>query len=93
MKDGRWLNILGNGELVNIACGDGHPAEIMDTSFALQALSGKYVVKNYNKLAKTTHYVPNEIDQEVAQLNLKGCGVLIDQLLPFQRENFGDGVN
>ena len=85
MSDGRWLNLLGGGDLVNIACADGHPAEIMDTSFALQALSGKYIVQNHSTLNKDVHRVPDEIDEEVARLKLKGSGVSIDELLPQQK--------
>ena len=84
---------LGGGDLVNIACADGHPAEIMDTSFALQALSGKYVVQNRTVLSKDVHRVPDEIDEEVARLKLKGSGVSIDELLPQQKaylENWED---
>ncbi len=51
MRDGRWLNLLGGGNIVNIACGDGHPAEIMDMSFALQALAARYVVEQAGSLA------------------------------------------
>ena len=85
MADGRWLNLLGGGDLVNIACADGHPAEIMDTSFAVQALSGKYVVQNRAALRKDVYHVPDEIDEEVARLKLKGSGVSIDELLPQQK--------
>ena len=85
MADGRWLNLLGGGDLVNIACADGHPAEIMDTSFALQVLSGKYVVQNRAALRKDVYHVPDEIDEEVARLKLKGSGVSIDELLPQQK--------
>ena len=85
MADGRWLNLLGDGDLVNIACADGHPAEIMDTSFALQALSGKYVALHHEDLHKDVYRVPDEIDEEVARLKLKGSGVSIDELLPEQK--------
>ena len=85
MKDGRWLNMLGNGDIVNITCADGHPAEIMDTSFALQALSGKYVALNHANLSNDVHNVPEEIDHEVARLKLKGSGVTIDEFLPEQK--------
>jgi len=93
MPNGRWLNLLGGGDLVNIACADGHPAEIMDTSFALQALSVKYVAQNHTVLDKSVHRVPEEIDKEVARLKLKGSGVFIDELLPEQKaylENWED---
>ncbi|MBC8258369.1 MAG: adenosylhomocysteinase [SAR324 cluster bacterium] len=84
LEDGRWLNLLGDGDLVNIACADGHPAEIMDTSFALQALSGKHVALHHTDLSNDVHRVPDEIDEEVARLKLKGSGVSIDELLPEQ---------
>ena len=86
MTDGRWLNLLGDGDLVNITCADGHPAEIMDTSFALQALSGKFVALNHEDLSPDVHRVPDDIDEEVARLKLKGSGVCIDELLPEQIE-------
>ena len=86
LADGRWLNLLGEGDLVNIACADGHPAEIMDTSFALQALSVLYVVQNHGQLDKDVHRVPDEIDEEIARLKLKGSGVSIDELLPEQQK-------
>ena len=85
LSDGRWINLLGEGDLVNIACSDGHPAEIMDTSFALQALSAKYLVMNYENLIKGVHSVPDEIDQEVARLKLEVSGICIDELLPDQK--------
>jgi len=88
LADGRWLNLLGEGDLVNIACADGHPVEIMDTSFALQALSGKYVVQNHGQLDKDVHRVPDEIDEEIARLKLKCSGVSIDELLPEQQKYF-----
>ena len=84
--DGCWLNLLGEGDLVNIACADGHPAEIMDTSFALQALSGRYVVQNHGQLNNDVHRVPDEIDEEIARLKLKCSGVFIDELLPEQEQ-------
>ena len=84
--DGRWLNLLGEGDLVNIACSEGHPAEIMDTSFALQALSAKYLVLNRKKMSKEVHRVPDDIDYEVANLKLKGAGVFIDELMLEQKK-------
>jgi len=86
--DGRWLYLLGEGDLVNIACSDGHPAEIMDTSFAIQALSVKYVVTNRKKLSKGVYRVPDNIDREVASLKLQGAGVFIDELISEQKIYF-----
>ena len=70
--------MLGDGNLVNIACADGHPAEIMDTSFALQALSALHIVQNHLKLESTVHAVPVDIDQKVASLRLAGMVIRID---------------
>jgi adenosylhomocysteinase len=79
LENGHWLNVLGGGNLVNIACGDGHPAEIMDTSFALQALSAEYLSKNFTKLKTDVYTIPKEIDQKVARLRLWGMGIQIDE--------------
>ena len=62
MKDGRKINLLGEGRLVNLACGDGHPIEIMDMSFAIQALSAKYLVENAGSLKEKLIDVPKEVD-------------------------------
>lgn len=80
MKDGRVLNLLAEGRLVNLASGDGHPAEIMDMSFALQALSARYLVKNEGKLEKKVYNVPEEIDRRVASMKLEAMGITIDKL-------------
>lgn len=86
LPDGRWLNILAEGRLVNLAAGDGHPAEIMDMSFALQALSAEFLVKNYSKLGIKVVSVPEEIDQRVAHMKLKAWNVKIDQLTEEQKK-------
>ena len=86
LSNGNWLNLLGGGNIVNIACGDGHPAEIMDTSFALQALSARSVVQQAGKLAVDCHPVPTEIDEQVASLKLKAAGVSIDTLTQEQQD-------
>ncbi len=86
LPDGRWLNLLGGGNIVNISCGDGHPAEIMDMSFALQALAARYVVERAGTLAADCHAVPAAIDEEVARLKLAAAGVAIDTLTRDQRE-------
>jgi adenosylhomocysteinase len=86
LRDGRWLNLLGNGNIVNIACADGHPAEIMDMSFALQALAARYVVERGGALAADCHPVPAAIDEQVARLKLAAAGVAIDTLTADQRE-------
>jgi adenosylhomocysteinase len=86
LEDGRWVNLLGGGHIVNIACADGHPAEIMDMSFALQALAANYVVDQAGSLAAGCHPVPAAIDEHVARLKLAAAGVAIDELTDDQRE-------
>lgn len=86
MEDGRWINVLAEGRLVNLAAGDGHPAEIMDMSFALQTLSAEYMVKNSSKLGNRVVDVPDEIDKRVANMKLKSWGVEIDQLTEEQKK-------
>ena len=80
MADGRKLYLLAEGRLVNLAAGDGHPTEIMDLSFAMQALSTLYVLENYNKLDKNVHKMPLELDMRVAALKLQTMGLSIDYL-------------
>ena len=90
MQDGRWLNLLGNGNIVNIACADGHPAEIMDTSFALQALSARHLVEHANVLEKRCYPVPGIIDERVARIWLKSSGVSYDTLTEDQQQYLSD---
>lgn len=80
LADGRRIYLLAEGRLVNLAAGDGHPAEIMDMSFAVQALSAKYIKENAGKMAKRLHTVPEDIDRRVSYLKLKSLGIEIDQL-------------
>ena len=84
LPDGRTLNLLAEGRLVNLASGNGHPAEIMDTSFAIQALAMEYMAKNGRVLNRQVYEVPNEIDDEVSRIKLAGCGMEIDRLTPEQ---------
>ncbi|HZP91096.1 MAG TPA: adenosylhomocysteinase [Actinomycetota bacterium] len=86
LPDGRRLNLLGEGRLVNLAAGEGHPAAVMDMSFANQALSVEWVVKSGGALAPGVHPVPPDIDAEVARLKLRAMGIEIDELTPEQRE-------
>jgi len=86
MKDGRILNLLAEGRLVNLAAGNGHPAEIMDMSFALQAKCLEYVVRHADELENKVYQVPAEIDSEVARLKLSGMGACIDTLSDSQKE-------
>ena len=85
MPDGRILNLLAEGRLVNLAAGNGHPAEIMDMSFAIQAKGLEYLAKNRGKLENKVYAVPVEIDQEVAMLKLRANGINIDYLSDEQK--------
>ena len=83
LADGRVLHLIAEGRLVNLAAGDGHPAEIMDMSFAIQALSARYIAQHRN-LEKGVHFVPAEIDREVARRKLLAWGVKVDTLTDAQ---------
>jgi adenosylhomocysteinase len=83
-KDGRFIYLLGEGRLINLAAAEGHPASVMDMSFANQALCLEYMVKNKGKLELNVHSVPEEIDKEVARLKLDSMGITIDTLTPEQ---------
>ncbi len=87
LADGRTLNLLAEGRLVNLASGNGHPAEIMDTSFAIQSLSLEYMLKNGANLKKAVYEVPAEIDAEVSRLKLAGAGMRVD-VLTAEQENY-----
>lgn len=89
MQDGRILNLLAEGRLVNLAAGDGHPAEIMDMSFALQALSACHIVTHHSSLKRGVYPVPGEIDQRVAWMKLKALGITLDQLSEEQQAYLG----
>jgi len=80
LPDGRRIHILGEGRLINLASAEGHPASVMDMSFANQALSAEYMVKNYKTLDKKVYSVPEEIDHEIARLKLEAMGITIDKL-------------
>jgi len=86
MKDGRRVNVLAEGRLVNLGAAEGHPASVMDMSFANQALSAKYIFENSKKLEKKVYAVPEEIDRKIAELKLKSMGITIDKLTPVQEE-------
>jgi adenosylhomocysteinase len=85
LADGRRLFLLAEGRLVNLAAAEGHPAAVMDMSFANQALSAEYVVKNHRLLDRRVLVVPREIDDEIARLKLASLGVAIDTLTDEQR--------
>ncbi|MFH1070576.1 MAG: adenosylhomocysteinase [Candidatus Glassbacteria bacterium] len=84
LKNGRKIFVLGEGRLINLAAAEGHPASVMDMSFAVQALTTEYVIKNQGKFEPTVYEVPDSIDNWVAELKLKSMGVGIDRLTPEQ---------
>jgi adenosylhomocysteinase len=86
LADGRKFYLLAEGRLVNLAAGDGHPAEIMDMTFALQAISLKYVNDQYNSIGKKVVNVPYELDEQVAKFKLESLGISIDSLSKEQRD-------
>lgn len=86
LADGRRLYLLAEGRLINLAAAEGHPAAVMDMSFANQALSVEYLVRNASALAKQVFPVPEEIDREIARLKLRSLGVQIDVLTPEQEK-------
>ena len=86
LPNGKHIYVLAEGRLVNLAAGDGHPAEIMDMSFAIQALSAKYLVENEGRLKEKLIDVPRQVDLEVAHRKLNFLGITIDKLTPEQEE-------
>ena len=86
LADGRRLNLLARGRLVNLASGDGHPAEIMDMSFAIQLLSAKYLLEKGRELGNKVINLPVELDNLVAEYKLESLGVRLDALTPEQKE-------
>jgi len=86
MADGRRLNVLGEGRLVNLAAAEGHPSSVMDMSFANQAMSAAYLAKNGTMLENKVYAVPEAIDREVAALKLNAMAIEIDELLPDQKK-------
>ena len=86
LRDGRKINLLGEGRLINLAAAEGHPPSVMDMSFADQALSVEYMVKNHSTLEKKVYRVPEELDKRVARLKLESLGIKIDRLTPEQEE-------
>src|SRR6185503_10210255 len=86
MRDGRKIYLLGEGRLINLAAAEGHPASVMDMSFANQALAAEYLAKNHKTLAKTVFPVPTDLDKRVAKLKLESMGIKIDRLTPEQEE-------
>ncbi len=86
MNDGRVLYLLGEGRLINLAAAEGHPAMVMDMSFANQALSVEYLFREGEKLEKKVYSVPEEIDRQIASLKLQSMGISIDNLTPEQKK-------
>ncbi len=86
MADGRKINLLGEGRLINLAAAEGHPASVMDMSFANQSLSAEFLVKGKVKLEKKVYPVPEEIDREIARLKLESIGAKVDKLTDKQKK-------
>ncbi|HAR96628.1 MAG TPA: adenosylhomocysteinase, partial [Deltaproteobacteria bacterium] len=86
LEDGKKLYLLGEGRLVNLAAAEGHPSEVMDMSFANQALCAEYVWKQGKTLKNKVYSVPQEIDKQVALLKLQTAGIKIDKLTAEQRK-------
>lgn len=86
LRNGNKINLLGEGRLVNLALAEGHPSSVMDMSFANQALSAEYLVKNHKKLENKVYPVPQHLDQEIAKLKLQGMSVSIDKLTKEQEK-------
>jgi len=86
LRSGNKINLLGEGRLVNLAAAEGHPASVMDMSFANQALSCEYIARNYKRLEKKVYSVPEAIDKKIAYLKLRTLGIKIDNLTAKQKE-------
>jgi adenosylhomocysteinase len=86
LKDGRKINLLGEGRLINLASAEGHPSAVMDMSFANQALASEYLVRHKGQMANGVHALPKELDREIALLKLTAMGVSIDTLTPEQEK-------
>jgi adenosylhomocysteinase len=84
MADGRKLHLIGRGMVVNLTAGDGHPVEIMDLTFAVQALCAHHLANNSRTMENRVHLLPNEIDDEVARMKLDAVGMGVDSLTPEQ---------
>lgn len=94
-KNGKKVYLLGDGRLINLVAGQGHPVEIMDMSFSIQVLSAEYLLKNHGKLENRVYEVPRQIDERVARIELKHMGVNIDKLTKEQKDyisGWGEGT-
>jgi adenosylhomocysteinase len=85
-KDGRKINLLGDGRLINLAAAEGHPSSVMDMSFANQALGAEYMVRNFKKLTPNVYTIPEDVDREIARLKLASMGIKIDKLTAEQKK-------
>jgi len=85
-RTGNRVIVLGEGRLINLAAAEGHPASVMDMSFANQALSVEYLIKNKGELKSGVHLLPQEVDTEIASLKLRALGISIDALTAEQVE-------
>ena len=86
LKNGKSIYVLAEGRLVNLVTAEGHPASVMDMSFANQALGMEYIVKNQGKLENKMYTLPHEVDVEIAKIKLESMGIKIDTLTPEQEE-------
>ncbi len=86
LRNGRRIYLLGEGRLINLAAAEGHPSQVMDMSFANQALSAEHMAKNHKKLENKVYPVPRAIDEKIASLKLAGMGITIDKLTPEQKK-------
>jgi adenosylhomocysteinase len=86
LKDGRKIRLLAEGRLINLGAAEGHPAAVMDMSFANQALSAKFIVENHKTLERSVHGVPESIDRDIARLKLDAMGIKIDTLSAEQKK-------
>ena len=87
-KDGRKIYLLAEGRLVNLAAGDGHPAEIMDLSFGVQFFSALHLLHHHQELENQVYLMPDEINTRIAEIKLKSLGIAIDKLTPEQQAYF-----
>ena len=83
---GKRINLLADGRLINLSAAEGHPAMVMDMSFANQALGAEYVVKNHKKLKNQVYVIPEYIDEKIAAIKLKSMGISIDRLTAEQKK-------
>jgi adenosylhomocysteinase len=86
LRDGRKINLLGQGRLINLAAAEGHPASVMDMSFANQALAAEFMVRHGKTMTRSVHALPEEVDREIARIKLAAMGVHIDVLTAEQEK-------